>query len=187
MYDEYKGSGYSAIAINLWQDWSIVRNFASQYTFNVYRDAGSAWNLYNIDNYIPLNYVIDPDGIVRYGLSGTFNESAIRSIIESYLNGISEHTTEFKPIEGLSITPNPANTKSNVKFSLTKAGYVDVRVYSTSGRLVKTVFAGQLNAGTNCFNWNLRDDAGSLVANGIYLYEVVTATGSVRTKASVLR
>jgi len=186
MYDEYKAYGFIPLGINLWQDWSIVRYYASQYTYPFYRDAGTAWNLYNINNYIPVNYVIDPDGIVRYATTG-FSESAIRAIIETYLSGISEHTTEFKPIEGLSITPNPAKTKSNIRFGLTKAGHVNARVYSTSGRMIKTLFDGQLNAGNNFFNWNLRDDAGHSVANGIYLYEIVTATGSVRTKASVIR
>lgn len=186
MYDEYKAYGFNALSINLWQDWSIVRYYATLYSFSAYRDAGSAWNLYNISNGIPLNYVIDPDGIVRYASTG-FNETAIRAIITSYLPGISEQTTEFEPIRNVSIAPNPANKNSSIRFGLQKSGNVRVRVYSSSGKLVKTLFAGKLDAGNNSFNWNLRDNTGHSVANGIYLYEIITETGSVRTKVSVLR
>ncbi len=186
MYDEYKAYGFNALSINLWQDWSIVRYYATLYSFSAYRDAGAAWNLYNISNGIPLNYVIDSDGIVRYASTG-FNESAIRSIIESYLTGIAEQTIEFKPISSVSVAPNPANKNTSIRFGLQKSENVSVRVYSSSGKLVKTLFTGKLDAGTNSFNWNLHDNTGHSVANGIYLYEIITETSSVRTKVSVLR
>lgn len=186
MYDDYKALGFTALAINLWQDWSIVRSYARQYTFPFFRDAGTAWNLYNINNSIPLNYVIDPDGIVRYGATG-FNESAIRAIIESYLPGIAENTTEFQPVENLTIIPNPAKTNSYIKFNLAKTQSVKIQIYSSSGQLIKTLFDGKLSASIYRFDWNLRDNNGHSVTNGIYLYEVVTETGSVRTKITVLR
>jgi flagellar hook assembly protein FlgD len=130
--------------------------------------------------------VIDTAGIVVYEAYG-FNESAIRSAIEGSLTGISENTHEFKSIENFSIAPNPAKTVTSIKFSLTKSEHVVSHIYSCSGKLVKTIFDGNLPAGINRLNWNLRDNAGNSVANGIYLYELITATGSVRTKVSVLR
>lgn len=186
MYDDYKAFGFTALAINLWQDWSIVRSYARQYTYPFFRDDGTAWSLYNINNSIPLNYVIDPDGIVRYGTTG-FNESAIRAIIESYLPGVAERTTEFQPIKNVNFYPNPVNRKGGVKFDLTKAQSVKIRVFSSSGRLIKAIFNGRLPAGAKQFDWYLNDETGQLVSNGVYLLEIMTEQSRTQTKITVLR
>lgn len=186
MYDDYNALGFTALAINLWEDWSIVRYYARQYSYPFYRDNGTAWNLYRINGYIPLNYVVDPEGIVRYGAEG-FNETAIRSIIESYLPGISEHRMDKNILKNLCLFPNPATKTNILKFSLSKSSKTDIRIYSSSGKLVRKLYNGTLPAGSNSFNWNLRDDAFDLVGNGIYHYEIVTETGIARTKVLVIK
>jgi len=188
IYDDYKARNF--ILKTLWMSDNIntIKYYARQYTYPHYEDRGAvAWTAYTLPgNYVPLNYVIDTAGIVLYSATG-FDESTIRYYIESSLLGITEYTHEFKPIENLSIAPNPAKTVTSIKFSLTKSEHVVSRIYSCSGKLVKTIFDGNLPVGINCLNWNLRDDAGNSVANGIYLYEIVTETGSARTKVSVIR
>ena len=72
MYDDYKPRGFVALAINLWQSMDIVKQYARQYRYFFFRDGGAAWNLYNINNGIPLNYVVDTAGIVRYGSTGFY-------------------------------------------------------------------------------------------------------------------
>jgi hypothetical protein len=166
----------------------IVKQYARQYRYFFFRDGGAAWNLYNINNGIPLNYVVDTAGIVRYGSTG-FYESTIRAVIESYLPqvGIDENTQPVQMVENFSVTPNPASAKTNIRFNLAKAEHASVRVYASSGALVRTIFDGQLPAGINNMQWNLQDDAGRTVTNGIYIYEFVTGTSSARAKVTVLR
>jgi len=168
---------------------NTIKYYARQYTYLHYEDRGAvAWNAYRISNSVPLNYVVDTAGIVLYGAVG-FSESTIRYYIESSLPpvAVSEKTEKVQLINNLMVEPNPAYKQTNIRFSLAKPGHASVRVYSSSGKLVKTLFDGKLTAGTNSFNWNLRDNTGHSVANGIYLYEIITETGSVRTKVSVLR
>jgi hypothetical protein len=187
MYDDYKARNFVAKTLWSFDNINTIKYYARQYTYPHFEDRGSAaWNAYQIGGYVPLNYVIDTAGVVVGEMEG-FNESTIRSWIEGSLTGISENTKEFKPIENFSIAPNPAKTVTSIKFSLTKSERVVSHIYSCSGKLVKTIFDGNLPAGINSFNWNLRDDAGHSVANGIYLYEIVTENGSARTKVSVLR
>lgn len=186
MYDEYGAQGYVPLAINLFQDMnSVVKVYARQYTYPFFRDGGPAWSAYRMNGYIPLNYVIDTAGIVVGSMEG-FNESLIRSWIEPYLTGVKEERGAAVP-EPVRVFPNPAGVSQRLSFSLPAAGPVTVRVYSASGELVRTVFSGTLPMGNQSVAWNLTDDAGRLVPNGLYFYEVAAGASSVRMKASVLR
>ena len=64
--------------------------------------------------------------------------------------------------------PNPFNPATDIKFSLPRSADVRLRVYDVSGRLVRTLLAKQLDAGTHSERWDGRDDAGLGVASGIY-------------------
>jgi FlgD Ig-like domain len=187
IYDDYKARGLALKTIWSFDNINTIKYYARVYTYPHFEDRSyAAWNQYNFNGSVPLNYVIDTAGVVVGEMVG-WNESTIRTWIESSLTGISENTKEFKPIENFSIAPNPAKTVTSIKFSLTKSEHVVSCIYSCSGKLVKTLFDGNLPAGINCLNWNLRDNAGNTVANGVYIYELITATGSVRTKVSVLK
>jgi|WetSurMetagenome_2_1015567.scaffolds.fasta_scaffold702561_1 hypothetical protein len=183
---DYDGQGYVALAIGLQQSPSVLKQYAANYPgVVVLNDAAlSAWNLYNISGYIPLNYVVDPTDTVRYGAVG-WNEAAIRAVVEQYLTGVSE--THVQPLEFTSIGANPVVRHSAVRFSLPKAANVTLRVYSTSGALVRTLVNGQMPAGANTVNWNLQDNAGRPVADGLYLYELNTGSQVAQAKVSVLK
>jgi hypothetical protein len=167
------GENFVPLAIGLQQSPAILKQYAAQYPGTiVLNDAIMAsWNLYNINNSIPLNYVVDPADTVRYGAVG-FNEALIRSIIEQYLTGVEEAPT-VQPIEFSAVGAKAAN--------------VTLRVYSTSGALVRTLVSGQMPAGANSVNWNLQDNAGRQVGNGLYLYELNTGSQVAHAKVSVLK
>lgn len=68
--------------------------------------------------------------------------------------------------------PNPADDDGSViiPFSISDDGYVSLKVYDVSGRLVKTLISGVLKRGEHSAIWNLRDFAGRKVAQGVYFY-----------------
>jgi len=186
MYDEYGERGFVPLSINLWENMeTVVKPYARQYTYPFFRDGGSMWNLYNISNSIPLNYVIDTAGIVVGGMVG-FNEYTIRSWIEPYLTGVAERKALPLP-KFISVSPNPANRTQRISFNLPDAGNVSLRVYSATGELVRTLLNGSLTAGSQIVSWNLTDDQARLVPNGLYFYELAAGKYNVRMKTSVLR
>jgi hypothetical protein len=142
-----------------------------------------AWNLYMIQNAIPTNYVVDTAGIVVGGMVG-YSESTILGWVSPYLTGISE--TQAQPLEFTRVGANPVVGHSAVRFNLPKASNVSLRVFSTSGALVRTLVNGQMPAGANTVNWNLQDNTGSPVSNGLYLYELNTGSQAAQAKVSVL-
>ena len=81
----------------------------------------------------------------------------------------------FEPL-AIVVGANPVVGHSAVRFNLPKAANVTLRVYSTSGALVRTLCDGQMPAGANTVNWNLQDNAGRPVGNGLYLYELTSGS-----------
>ncbi len=185
MLDDYGEQSFVPIAINLWEDWGIIKSYASQYSYLFLRDAGAVWNTWKISNSIPTNYVVDGADTVRYGIVG-WNEGAMRSIIEQYLTGVSE-TPAVQPLDFSVVGANPAVGHSAVRFSLPRAAGVTLRVYSTTGALVRTLVNGQMPSGASTVSWNLRDDAGRPVGNGLYLYELAAGSQVAHAKVSVLK
>jgi hypothetical protein len=187
MYDDYHARGYEALAIDLGETNDKVLPFARQYSYTFLRDSSlSAWNIYKMDQgYTPLNYVIDTVGLVVRSME-LFDEDTIRSWIEPYLLGV-EETPVVQPVALSVIGANPVVGRSAVRFSLPKAANVSLRVYSTSGALVRTLVNGQMPAGANTVNWDLRDNAGRSVGDGLYLYELSSGSQVAQAKVSVLK
>jgi hypothetical protein len=73
-----------------------------------------------------------------------------------------------------SIVPNPFNPLTTVHFQLASASQARLAVFDARGRLVGTLFAGDLTAGAHTATWRGCDDAGRAVATGIYLVRLTT-------------
>ncbi|MCB1184131.1 T9SS type A sorting domain-containing protein [bacterium] len=65
--------------------------------------------------------------------------------------------------------PNPFNPRTTIVFELARPGAVELRVYDVSGRLVRTLQAGErFTAGRHEVVWNGRDERGAATAAGVY-------------------
>ena len=82
--------------------------------------------------------------------------------------------------------PNPFNPRTTIRFQLgVDAARASLRVYDVSGRLVRTLVDGALGAGDHEVTWRGRDERGSEVASGVYLYRL-EADGVSRSRPMVL-
>jgi hypothetical protein len=81
--------------------------------------------------------------------------------------------------------PNPFNPSTTIAFGLKTGGHVSLRIYDASGRLVKTLIDGSMQAGRYEKNWNGRDNEGSIVSSGVYFYRLVT-NGFGETRKMIL-
>jgi FlgD Ig-like domain len=69
--------------------------------------------------------------------------------------------------------PNPFNPATTIKFDLAAGGAAALRIYDVRGRLVRTLVDGPMAAGAHQISWDGRSNAGSAVASGVYLLEMV--------------
>ena len=68
--------------------------------------------------------------------------------------------------------PNPATTSTSVRLALPTASRVTLAVHDIAGRELRTVYRGAAAAGERDISWDLRDDRGGRVAEGIYFLKL---------------
>ncbi len=82
--------------------------------------------------------------------------------------------------------PNPFNPMSTVRFELAADGEVSLRVYDTTGRLVRRLVEGRHRQGSHRVRWNARDDRDLEVASGTYFYELTVDGSKIGTSRVVV-
>jgi hypothetical protein len=78
--------------------------------------------------------------------------------------------------------PNPFTGSTEISFSIAKNGKVNLSIYDASGRLVKTLVNGNLNAGRHTVVWNAMN-----APSGVYFYKLVTSNMNVTKKLVLMR
>lgn len=68
--------------------------------------------------------------------------------------------------------PNPFNPTTTIGYDLPKAGRVDVEIYDIQGRSVRRFEQEYQQAGFHQLSWDSRNQAGQIVATGLYFYRV---------------
>ena len=69
--------------------------------------------------------------------------------------------------------PNPFRDQTAFTFFLNAEAEVEIKIYTLSGRLIRTLDGIPGRPGYNQVTWDGRDALGEEVANGIYLYKIV--------------
>ncbi len=76
--------------------------------------------------------------------------------------------------------PNPFKDETWFTFKLgTIPEEINIRIYTVAGRLIRDITAlpEEMNYDFNRIYWDGKDEDGDLIANGVYLYKVVTRKG----------
>lgn len=69
--------------------------------------------------------------------------------------------------------PNPFNPSTEISFSISIRSNVELVIYNSIGQKVRTLLSSQyLSAGLHSSIWNGKDDAGSQVSSGTYIYSL---------------
>jgi len=84
-------------------------------------------------------------------------------------------------------SPNPFNPRTSISYKVEAGGIVSIRIFSVTGRLVRSLLEGPANAGVHEVRWDGRDDGGRPVPSGTYFVRVEQNGGSSLSKLSVLR
>ena len=85
------------------------------------------------------------------------------------------------------LRPNPARHQTTLHLSLQEGTATRVRILDVQGELIHTLCDQYLDAGRHELTWNLRDEHGRPVAQGVYLYAIQTEKGEVVGKLVVIR
>jgi len=116
------------------------------------------------------------------------NSTTTESAADFTITGISG--IEDTPSNRLALSqnaPNPFNPKTEIRFSVPSKQEVSLRIYNVEGRLVRTLVTGAMDAGAHTVFWSGDDEQGGRVASGLYFYRLVTDTGTLTRKMTLLK
>ena len=90
--------------------------------------------------------------------------------------------------------PNPFANETYFTFKLTQLpNELKIKVFTVAGRLIREILVqkGDLNFDFNRIYWDGRDEDGDILANGVYLYKIISyddnETVSVTSKLAIVR
>jgi len=87
----------------------------------------------------------------------------------------------------LSAWPNPAPGATGLSFRLGAAAPARLEMIDVTGRLVRTLVNGRVDAGAHQVNWDGMDDSGRPVASGIYFARFESSEGNATHKVVLTR
>ncbi len=70
--------------------------------------------------------------------------------------------------------PYPFNPQTAFPYRVSANGFVELTVYDLAGQKIRTLLSGQQAAGAYTARWDGRNQSGSIVASGVYLYRLET-------------
>ena len=122
-----------------------------------------------------------------YASNGTYNVTLIATNgtcadTITFTTTLSVGIEEIQTIAGVNLYPNPVNQEATIDLNLNEATNVSVFVYDITGKIVATVFNGQMDAGLT----TLKVDASELEA-GIYFTTIVSGTAKKTLKMVVVK
>jgi hypothetical protein len=83
--------------------------------------------------------------------------------------------------------PNPFNPATKIEFTISKSGYVSLRIYDILGRKVRTLVSEHLSSGYKSVLWDGKNAVGKDVASGIYFYQLRIGDFSEAKKMLLLK
>jgi hypothetical protein len=90
-------------------------------------------------------------------------------------------------VAGLSFArPNPFVSSTDLRFTIDRPGRVELSLFDVSGRLVRTLVSGELDAGEHVAIWDGRDDRGRPMPAGTYFSRLNGAGASGSRKITYL-
>jgi len=73
---------------------------------------------------------------------------------------------------------NPTNPRTNIRYTLSESGYMNVSVYNIFGQKIRTLVSQNQSPGEFIVSSNGANDLGELVASGIYFYRLSSSSSS---------
>ncbi len=103
-------------------------------------------------------------------------------------DSIRPNQSNSQPIVSLGVmAPNPFNPIVNISFHVASKSEVELRVFDVSGRCVRHLVTQVFAAGANTWQWNGRNDRGSILPAGMYLVQLKNQFSTQTNKVTLLK
>ncbi len=107
------------------------------------------------------------DNIIRLSAIGSSGPHIDELVIESFEPSAVSTVDEARYFQ---IYPNPITSKATIRYENTADAEVSINIYNLYGQHIRTLLANKKqNAGKQSIVWNVTDDVGKRISDGIYL------------------
>jgi hypothetical protein len=87
----------------------------------------------------------------------------------------------------MSVAPNPFNPTTEIRFTLSKAGWVSLEIYDVGGHVIRTLIDENRVAGEYSAVWDGRDGMGRTQSSGTYLARLKTSSVQLVERMTLLK
>ncbi len=118
----------------------------------------------------------------------SFSDGNLDAVTPAVVLDVATGVPDDGPVATLafrSAWPQPCSSELQLSFSLGALLRGQVDIYNTSGRLVRTLWTG--GPGEHETSWDMKDDAGTRVASGVYFAVLTAGSERAQRKVVVLR
>ena len=116
----------------------------------------------------------DNFGIAIMLAHGNYNFEAIMRMANHIKNQIATSIASAEPaFYTLNAFPNPFAEKINIAFDLEEAKDVQLSIYDATGKRIRVLANQKALIGNQIYEWDGRNQAGSMMPNGLYLFELL--------------
>ncbi len=164
------------------QDWWTVDATGDGQTWvhlEYTQESANEWTFHEFDltQYISLGGAVQLRFIASDASPGSLVEAAVDdftlNVVRAPVTGVTP-VTECRSAGFVSWGPNPARSGATVVYQLGAPARVDLAVYDVSGRMVRRLVDGEVEAGTHPVAFDGRDLHGRALAGGIYFLRLET-------------
>ena len=106
---------------------------------------------------------------------------------EPIFEDIEQHPAKLPEQASLSISPNPFNPTLAIVVSLPQTVKTSLKIFDSSGKLVKTLRESTLNKGKYRFLWDGTDNKGTRMPSGIYFVKLMYNDAEITQKSILLK
>ncbi|MCP3869397.1 MAG: T9SS type A sorting domain-containing protein, partial [Gammaproteobacteria bacterium] len=113
---------------------------------------------------------VPADQLIRFG---TYGRGIWDFDVTSPLSGVDYNAPEISAF-ALQNYPNPFNPLTTIRFNIQNSSQVQVGIFDLAGRQIRSLYSGQLSAGSHELNWDGRAADGASCASAVYFVKVQT-------------
>lgn len=148
-------------------------------------DRGNHWEPYGsgLPHVFCNDMLIDSFGNIRVGTHGRglWTNSIATSLPEDQLTQLPYEFGIDPPM------PNPFNPGAQIGFAVKRNSAVKIEVYNVLGQKARTLLDGMQTAGFHTVVWDGRDDGGTPLASGVYLFRMEVGGKSEVVKGTMIK
>jgi alpha-N-arabinofuranosidase len=161
---------------------------------NAYLEQITASSLYSINSFASPDNIRAKKGSISIDQQKVYftspKYSAAVVTVDQYPPVGIEYGESDNQIKGIRLYqnhPNPFCSGTLITYELGKAEQVILRVLDLSGRVIYVLVDENLGPGSYTADWRGRDNNGNDVSSGLYFYELITPSNSVKKKMMLVR